>query len=383
MKILVNAIPLSGLLTGISRCLRCLYLEMGRLPGVSVSYFTGTRVVSEMPPLAKSDRWIRTTASIWKLPDPIVFFLRCAHWLRYEYFLEREIRKGKFDLYHETAFVPAKTKRIPVVYTIYDLSLISFRDKHPRERVWFHDFFFHRRIEYASRILTISEFIKTEIVRMLGISSNRISAVPLAPDQIFYPRESSVVKRVLKRLNLPDRYFLFVGSLEPRKNLNAIIQAMALQKDPLPLVMTGWVGWGDKFWMREIDRLGLEKKVFMTGYVDDETLAALYSGARGFVYPSFYEGFGLPVLEAMACGCPVVCANAASLPEVVGDAAIRIDPHDAAALARAMEDIAVNDQLHRSLTLKGLCRAKEFSWRKTAGQTLNVFEKAVAGYREP
>lgn len=377
MKILVNAIPLTGLLTGISRCLRGLYQEMSRLPGVNISYFIGSKVLSEMPAPAKPDKWIKNASSIWKLPDPVVFSLRCAHWLRYEYQLRKEIHKGHFDLYHETAFIPAKIQRIPVVYTIYDLSLMAFRDMHPRERVWFHDFFLPRRLKYASCVLTISEFIKSEIIDTLKIPGQAITSVPLAADARFSPRDQSYISTTLNDLHLPDKYFLFVGSLEPRKNLDLIIQAMARQTNPLPLVMTGWSGWGDKSWVKEIDRLGLAEKVIMPGYVDDETLAGLYSGARGFIYPSLYEGFGLPVVEAMACGCPVICSDAASLPEVAGGAAILVNPRDSVGLAQAMEKLAQDDRLHRQMANDGLIRAKEFSWARTAQQTRAVFEKAI------
>lgn len=377
MRILVNAIPLSGLLTGISRHLRCLYREMSRLPGVKISYFTGTKVLPEMPGPAKPDQWIRNTAFIWKLPDPVVFSLRCAHWFRYEYLLRKEIRKGNHDLYHETAFFPAKISRIPLVYTIYDLSLITFRDKHPRERAWFFDFFLPRRLKYASHVLTISDFIKSEIIDTLKLSPHTITAVPLAPDGHFAPRGRPHINATVKKLRLPEKYFLFVGSLEPRKNLDLIIKAMARQKDPLPLVMTGWDGWGDKSWLDEVTRSGLEDKVIMPGYVDDETLARLYSGSRGFIYPSLYEGFGLPVVEAMACGCPVICSTAASLPEVAGDAAILVDPHDPARLAKAMDELAADDLLHQQMCDNGLRRATDFSWAQSARQTRRVFEKTI------
>lgn len=146
MKIIVNAVALSGLQTGIARHLRCLYREMSRLPGVKITYFTGPQRLATMPPLASPEKWIKATSAVWKLPDPVVFFMRCVYWLRYEYLLKREVQNGHYDLYHETAFTPARISGIPVVYNIYDLSLIHFRDKHPRERVWFHDFFLPGRL---------------------------------------------------------------------------------------------------------------------------------------------------------------------------------------------------------------------------------------------
>ena len=140
-----------------------------------------------------------------------------------------------------------------------------------------------------------------------------------------------------KQYNLTGEYLLFVGSLEPRKNLPLLIQAMQLCNTNISLLIVGWEGWGDKSWMQTIRESGLTQRIILTGYVDDETLACLYSGASAFVYPSLYEGFGLPILEAMACGCPVICSDVASMPEVAGDAAIRIDPASAEDLAAAID----------------------------------------------
>jgi alpha-1,3-rhamnosyl/mannosyltransferase len=373
MKILVNAIPLSGLTTGISRCLRNLYTEMAQLPGVEIYYFTGTKVLSQMPPPAEPGRWIKNTSVVWKLPDLLVFALRSLHWLKYEYLLRRCVRENSFDLYHETAFFPARLTTIPCIYTIYDLSLIHYRDKHPRERVWFNDFFFPRRISYADHVLTISDFIKKEICDYMNLRQGKVSVVPLAADPVFKKQSPDEVIRNLAGLNLPEKYFLFVGSLEPRKNLELIIRAMASQKNPIPLVLAGWDGWGDKSWLKEALPQELKEKIILPGYVDDKTLACLYTGAVGFIYPSLYEGFGLPVLEAMACGCPVICSNAASLPEVAGDAALYIDPSDPDALQLAMDQIISNPDLRQDLRERGLVQASRFSWKNTAEITLRVF----------
>ena len=374
MKIIVNAIPITGLTTGISRCLRNMYQAMSRLNGVKVFYFNGNKVSQEMPPAARPKRWIKNASFIWKLPDLAVFVLRSVHWMRYEYLLQRAVRRGNFDLYHETAFVPARINLIPSVYTIYDLSLIQFRNKHPKERVWFHDFFFPRRIRYANHVLTISEFIKNEIHEILGLEPDRVTAVPLAPDPCFSLQKPEIVKKTLSALNLPEKYFLFVGSLEPRKNLGLIVEAMARQKDSVHLVLAGWKGWGDKSWLSQAPP-ALKKKIITPGYVDDHTLVSLYTGALGFIYPSLYEGFGLPVLEAMACGCPVICSDAASLPEVADDAAMYINPQDPDTLKHAMEKVSTDPKLRQDLRRRGLRRAACFSWKKTAEKTLELFNR--------
>jgi glycosyltransferase involved in cell wall biosynthesis len=380
MRILVNALPLVGVLTGIQRYVRCLYRQIERFSQVSVAYFTGMKCLSEMPAQADPSVWGKRAERLWQLPDAIVTALRIGHWANFEWRLRSLSRSQPFDLFHETTTFPPAIDRLPVVYTLYDLSLLKHRDKHPRERVWFYDLFFKRRLPYAAHILAISEFMRQELIEELRFPPDRVTAVPLAPEPVFHPRPADHIKLVLERAGWPTEYLLFVGTLEPRKNLSMLIQALARTRSDIPLLLAGWRGWGDLDWWRDVQRLGLRDRVMWTGYVDEETLACLYCGAAALVYPSWYEGFGLPVLEAMACGCPVICSNTSSLPEVAGDAAILVDPGDAEALAHALDALLDDSGLRSSLSARGLLRAREFSWEKTAVQTLTVFAK-VAGAR--
>lgn len=381
MKILVNSMPMEGLLTGICRYLRNMYAEMARLPDTDISYFSALPARRQMPGLADSAKWSKTTAAVWKLPDPAIFALRSLHWLRYEGWLRRACRQQHYDVYHETAFVPAAMTAVPTVYSVYDLSLIHYRDKHPRERVWFYEFFHKRRMRYASHILTISEFIRGEICDTFRLPPEAVTAVPLAPDPLFTPRPLDQVQKARRRFELPQDYFLFVGSLEPRKNLALFIQALERSHTDACAVLVGWEGWGDKSWLATAQRADLAKRIILTGYVDDSTLAALYSGAQALVYPSLYEGFGLPILEAMSCGCPVICANCASMPEVAGDAARLIDPFDADDLATALDEMA-EESARTAWRTKGFARAQEFSWARTALLTRELFA-AVASKGRP
>lgn len=378
MNILVNGIPLAGLLTGISRYVRCLYTELQGLPNTSVSYITRSGVSSEMPPQAESVAWSKKTERIWRLPDPVVVGLRVLYWRNFEYRLRRGCRREPFHVYHETAFFPAALEDVPVVYTIYDLSLIKYRSEHPRERRWFFDLFFKRRLPYASHILTISEYVRNEIIDETGLPPHLVTAIPLAADPIFSPRKKSEVAEVLRRRGWPEEYILFVGTLEPRKNLSSLIRALTIAETKIPLILAGWQGWGDKEWMRLINDQKLQRRVFFTGHVDEETLACLYTGASAFVFPSLYEGFGLPILESMACGCPVVCSNAASLPEVAGKAALQVNPTDAEGLAHALDIVLTDSKLRQSMIHQGIERAARFSWKETAVKTLEVFNQ-VAG----
>lgn len=378
MKILVNAIPLIGLLTGISRYVRQLYAELDQFPDVEIAYFDGNRVLKNMPAQANPEKWSRAISAIWKLPDPVVFAARTLHWWKFEMQLRHVCRKDHYDIYHETGFVPAAMSTVPTVYSIYDLSLIKYRNTHPKERVWFYDFMGRRRLHFASHILTISEFIRQEICNTFTLSPSTVSAIPLATDSHFHPRSAEKIDLVRKRYNLTGEFLLFVGSLEPRKNLPLLIQAIQRCNIRVSLILVGWEGWGDKSWMQTIRESGLGERIILAGYVDDETLACLYSGATAFVYPSLYEGFGLPILEAMACGCPVICSNIASMPEVAGDAAIQIDPTNPDELTRAIEGVIADDTLRHWMIHNGFLRAEQFTWCKTAENTLEMFKKVVS-----
>ncbi len=373
MNILLDAIPLTGLLTGISRYVRNLYTELTLLPDVRVHYFTGARCVDRMPRQANPDAWVKTNDWVGRLPDPLLVGLRSARWLLFEETIRRVVRKKNIDVYHETAFTPTAMKGAPQVFTLHDLSLIKCREMHPRERVWFSDLFFNRRIHHAAHIITVSEYIRGEILEELRIPPDRVTAIHEAPDPFFRPRGAEEIETALSTLGLPKDYLLFVGTLEPRKNLSLIIDALAASDHDAPLVLTGWDGWGEKEWREKIETAGLGKRIFFTGYVDEETLARLYTGALALVYPSLYEGFGLPVLEAMACGAPVICSDAASLPEVAGDAAMLIDPGRVETLIDAMDRLMGDGAIRSDLREKGLKRAAEFSWEKTALETLDVF----------
>jgi len=220
MKILVNAIPLVGLLTGISRYVRQLYFELDQFPDIEVIYFDGKRILKNMPAQADPIKWSRETAAIWKLPDPVVFTLRMANGLKFETLLRHVCRRQRFDVYHETGFVPAAMSSVPSIYTIHDLSLITHAKMHPRERVWFYEFFRKSRMHYADHILTVSDFIRTEICEILSIPFEQVTVVPEASAPYFWPRALEAIQQVRRNYSLPQEYILFVGSLEPRKNLS-------------------------------------------------------------------------------------------------------------------------------------------------------------------
>ena len=198
-------------------------------------------------------------------------------------------------------------------------------------------------------------------------------------------RDEKAIEAIKARYNIAGDYILFVGTLQPRKNLIRLIEAFSNLQSPISniqLIIAGKKGWLYEETFRQVEELGLEWKVVFTDYAPEGDLPALLSGASLFVFPSLYEGFGLPVLEAMACGTPVVCSNVSSLPEVAGEAAILVDPLDVEELATAMERVLGDEELRAELTERGFEQARRFSWEKCARQTLDVLERVCHELRE-
>jgi len=231
----------------------------------------------------------------------------------------------------------------------------------------------------AKRILTFSEAVKEQLVRWLRFSPDGILVTPLAPTEHFNPRPLDEIERVRFKYRLLAPYILFVGTIEPRKNLTTLVKAFAALAKEFPhlLVLVGARGWMSESVFAEIEEQGLKGKVIHLGYVPSEDLPALVSGAEVFVYPSLGEGFGLPPLEAMACGTPVICSSAPALPEVVGDAAILVPPTDVEAWTSEMKRLLADGNLRETLKQMGLLHSRNFSWSKTARLTLSAFEQAA------
>ena len=237
----------------------------------------------------------------------------------------------------------------------------------------------------ASRVLTLSENSKRDIVRCYGIPAERVIVTPCAADKRFRPvTDAAALSDVRRRHGLPEKYLLFVGRLEPRKNLLRLVEAYARLrrggKVAHALVIAGMEYYGHERLYRRVAELDLAGDVLFTGGVPDDDLPALYSGAELFVYPTLAEGFGLPPLEAMACGTPVVTSNCSSLPEVCGDAALLVDPTRTEEIAEAVAAVLGDDARRETMRQRGLARARQFSWAATAAQTLAVF-RAVHGER--
>lgn len=231
----------------------------------------------------------------------------------------------------------------------------------------------------AKHLLTFSEAVKRQLVDWLGFDAQRITVTPLAADDRFCPQPPERVALARHKYGLERPYLLFTGTIEPRKNLTTLLRAFAKIRQDFPhrLVLVGARGWYSERVFAEIEQLGLKDMVIHLGYVPVDDLPPLMSGADVFVYPSLAEGFGLPPLEAMACGTPVICSNAPAMPEVVDDGAITVPPTEVDAWVDALTQVLRDKELRENLRQKGLARAKQFSWKRTAQLTLTAFEQAA------
>jgi glycosyltransferase involved in cell wall biosynthesis len=301
--------------------------------------------------------------------------------LRLLLFLPRGLRAQGIDIFHglDHIGVPPLAKVGRYIATIHDMIPLLW----PQWVTYKHRLVVtaaYRRLGHqADRIITPSETTKADVVNRLQIDPQRIAVIPWGCDERFQPEgDPEHFAAVRHRYGLPAQYLLFVGTLEPRKNLTRLLQAYARLRAEgcgkhVQLVVAGRTGWLYTDIFDAVKTLGLNEEVVFTGFVDDADLPALYRGACLFVFPSLYEGFGLPILEAMASGVPVVTSTTASMPEVAGDAAVLVDPQDPEAIAAGMARVLAEDRLRQAMIQKGLARARRFTWDSVAEATLALY----------
>ena len=282
------------------------------------------------------------------------------------------------DVVHFPASVAASAGTVPMVVTVHDLCYRTHPEWFSHSRALYYRAFVGRGIHSAARIIADSRATAEDVMRFHRIPESRIDVVPLGVDARFQPAGAEARERVRREYGLPEMYLLFVGTLEPRKNLSRVLEAWTLLGDTIPdLVIAGRVGWKTDLERLVPEEGRMRRKLHCLGHVAQDLLPALYSEATAFVWPSLMEGFGLPPLEAMACGTPVITSNTSSMPEVVGDAAITVDPCDVHALAEAMRSVAEDEGLRLSLRETGRARAAIFTWERTAAMTRAAYERAV------
>ena len=287
------------------------------------------------------------------------------------------LRKASLDLFHGTNYeVPLWSKRRSVL-TIHDLSILLHADTHRADLARRA----RRRLPVmarsATRIITATESVRREICEHLHVKANRVTVTPYAPRSGFQAVPAAQANQTKLRLGIEDEFILFVGTVEPRKNLLTLVRTfdqILRQTSRRPqLVVVGAEGWLMDELFAFIKQSSIGDRLLITGYLDDDDLRALYSSCTVFVYPSIYEGFGLPPLEAMACGAPVIASNIATFRETLGSAAQLVEPNDVEALARSIVEILDDEDRRRALSRRGLEQAAKFSWERTARLTLEVY----------
>jgi glycosyltransferase involved in cell wall biosynthesis len=291
----------------------------------------------------------------------------------------------------DVLFVPAHV--LPLVHprgsvvTVHDLGYLTYPEAHkPADRRYL-DWSTRWNAHQAAAILADSQATKADLVRAYGAPAEKIYVVYLGRDeslkQVTNPLRLASVRA---KYDLAQRYLLYVGTLQPRKNLERVVQAFERlcdrpQMADVQLVLAGKQGWLYESLFEQVNRAGLGERVIFPGYIPDDELPALLSAATAFVFPSLYEGFGIPVLEAGGCGVPVITSNTSSLPEVAGDAALLVDPHDVDAIAEAMYRLVTDPELAEELRRRGKENVKRFSWEKCARETLAVLESVATNRR--
>jgi len=369
MKIVINTIPLLSPLAGVGHYIYNLLIEFQRLrPDIQYTFYYGyfgkkLKVYGE----GEAAGFYRLKEWVKKSPVVSPYARKLKDTLA-------QINLKKYDLYFEPNFIPLGIKSKKIVTTVHDFSFHLHPEWHPRERTEYFSRNFFKRIEKADLIITGSRYIEREAFDLFIGKDLRIVTIYYGyNDALFHPNKKAGEEKASPSGN----YILFVGSVEPRKNLLGLLKAYLLlpeyMKKDFQLLLTGSKGGGNQEIVERMEQL--KGRVHYLGYLNNEELAALYRGASCLVFPSFYEGFGLPPLEAMACGCPVIVSNVASLPEVCGDAAYYVNPYDVESIAEGMYKVLTDEDLRRSLIEKGLERAKLFSWEKCAKEHLEAFEE--------
>lgn len=368
MRIGIELTPLTYTLTGVGYYVRHMVRELAVLtePGTVIGFVAGARKSVEenlAVPYRRFPVPPRLLNSLWGRSG-----MPCVDTLL-----------GGTDVYHAVNYVLPPLKRARGILSIHDLGFLrepgwsSPRTRAPFERT------IRRDALRADAVIACSKSTREDIVSLLGVDPGRVEVVYDAADASFVPVERDrAARRVGEALGIATPYLLFVSTIETRKNVATLLSAFALADVPHRLVLAGAPGWGSESVTAQAVKLGLSDRVVFTGYLPDRSLfPSLYSAADAFVFPSWHEGFGLAMLEAMVCGCPVIASNTSSLPEVGGDAPVYVNPGDVDGLTRAMERVCGDEALRAAMGEKGIARAHMFSWRKCALETLDCYRRLL------
>lgn len=372
MKIALDGLPLSETLTGVGHYT----LELAR--HLASSSADEVFVVSPRGFIASIESETSGPTNL-HLTRPTISPLTRYWW---SIGLPRYIRKNEIEVFHGTNFEVPLRGKCPSVITIHDLSMVLHPQTHERRRV--------RRARQrlpimtrtATMVVTPSEAVRAEVHQHLEIPLDRIVTIPEAARSTFRRQDPELTENVRKRLEITKPFVLYVGTVEPRKNLLTLVRAFedvwSGSDFSLQLVIAGRKGWMVDDLFRHVKQSPAAEQIIFTGYLSDDDLCALYSSCALFVYVSLYEGFGLPPLEAMACGAPVIASRIPSLSDTVGEAALLVAPTDVRELAANIRNLLQDDDLRKQMAQKGVRRAAELGWERTARLTRAVYDQALA-----
>jgi len=288
------------------------------------------------------------------------------------------VRRHKIDVFHSLHYTRPLWLPCKSVVTFHDMTFFLFPHLHTRSKRLFFPLVIRASGKLANALIAVSENTRQDAIRLVGIPPEKIFTALLGVDRSFGQiKDRERLSEIREKYSLPERFILYVGLVEPRKNLPVLIRAyralLEVQRD-FDLVVVGRFGWMSEGILGEVAQLGLNERVRFAGYVPREDLPGVYNLSSLFVYPTRYEGFGLPALEAMACGVPVVTTDVSSMPEIVGDAGLLVEPDSEGALIDAMVEVLADPGLSATMAAKGLERAKQFTWERTASETLRVYQ---------
>jgi glycosyltransferase involved in cell wall biosynthesis len=295
------------------------------------------------------------------------------------FILPLRLKMNKIDVFHGPAsLIPFRKAGFRVVVTIHDLVAFLFPHTIPIKYGAYMRYILKHAVRRADKIISVSYHTRDDLIRILHVPPEKIVVIHEAPTPLFRPLEKEEARaRLRERYGLTKKYLYHLGNIEPRKNLIVLLKAFALicreVEEDYALVLSGQPGWLTQALQRFLQDYPLKDRILFTGYVPRNDLPLFMNGAELFVFPSLYEGFGLPVLEAMSCGTPVISSNCSSIPEIVEDAGVLVDPDDPLALAEQIIRLLKNPEERERLSELGLQQAARFSWRKTARQTLAVY----------